>query len=256
MKSLPILLSIPHGGSEIPQELKGLICLNSNDLFDDSDAYTREIYNLETSVTEVISTNIARAFVDLNRAPDNLPPRNPDGVIKSHTCYGKVIYPIGAGPDKALTKKLLNNYYYPYHQQIQAVLNDKSKPVELALDCHSMASVAPAISPDKGKTRPVICLGNAHGKSCPQEITEKLAACFRRTFSLNTDEVTINRPFSGGYITRKYGRHPIPWIQVEMNRALYLEAPFFNRSTLSVQMIRILELQKQFEEALQMFFQK
>lgn len=254
MSKLPILLSIPHGGTEIPPELKDRVILSSADLFDDSDAFTREIYDLGDRVSAVISTEIARAFVDVNRAPDDLPPENPDGVIKSHTCYRKVIYRKGLEPDEVLIKELLAKYYFSYHQRIQQILADKSISIELALDCHSMAAVGPAISPDRGKKRPMICLGNVYGKSCSQAVAEALAHCFRQAFSLNDDEISINRPFAGGYITRKYGGHPLPWIQVELSRALYLQLPFFDRQTFSVDKNRLWGLRQMFEEALWMFF--
>ncbi|MEA2109325.1 MAG: N-formylglutamate amidohydrolase, partial [Pseudomonadota bacterium] len=41
---LPFLISIPHGGTELPDELKSRVCITDNDLFDDSDSFTQEIY--------------------------------------------------------------------------------------------------------------------------------------------------------------------------------------------------------------------
>ena len=115
IKNLPVLLSIPHGGKKIPPQLKDRVILLPENILEDIDAFTREIYDLGEKVTEVIFTNIARTFVDLNRAPDDLPSQNPDGVIKSHTCFGKAIYQNGLEPDEALTQILLKDYYYPYH---------------------------------------------------------------------------------------------------------------------------------------------
>ena len=65
MSNLPILLSIPHGGTQKPPELDGHLCITDKDLFDDSDPFVIEIYDLEEKVERVIKTNIARAFVDL-----------------------------------------------------------------------------------------------------------------------------------------------------------------------------------------------
>jgi formiminoglutamase len=105
---------------------------------------------------------------------------------------------------------MLEKYYYPCHHKIQKILNDDHISITLALDCHSMAAIAPTISPDEGEKRPMICLGNVHGKSCPSEIIEKMANCFREVFLLEDQEVSINRPFAGGYITKKYAGYPIP----------------------------------------------
>ena len=254
MATFPVLLSIPHGGIEIPPELANRIILSPYDLFNDGDAFTKDIYDLRPHVSEVISTEIARAFIDLNRASDDLPPGNSDGVVKSHTSYGKVIYRNGLEPDEALIKKLIERYYLPYHQKIQDLLNGKIFQIELALDCHSMAAVGPSISPDRGEKRPMICLGNAHGQSCPKNTIEKMAECFTRAFSLKDNEISINRPFAGGYITRTYGGNPIPWIQVELNRELYLREPFFELSTLSLNIDRIYKLQYMFEDVLRLFF--
>jgi formiminoglutamase len=256
MNKLPVLISIPHGGTMVPDEVKNRFSLTKVDLFDDSDAFTDDIYNLKTHVSAVVSACIARAFVDVNRSPDDLPDHNPDGVVKSHTCYGKIIYQSGLEPDDKLTQHMLEKYYYPYHHKIQKILNDDHISITLALDCHSMAAIAPTISPDEGEKRPMICLGNVHGKSCPSEMIEKMAHCFREAFSLKAQEVSINRPFAGGYITQAYGNQKTPWIQVELNRKLYLEVPYFDTKTLSVDKKRLEELRKMFEEALQLLFRQ
>jgi formiminoglutamase len=254
MNKLPVLLSIPHGGEEIPPQLRDRIILSSNDILEDIDAFTRDIYDLGGIVFHVISSKIARTFVDLNRAPDDLPPRNPDGVIKSVTCYDKVIYSDGLWPDHNLRKNLLDQYYYPYHRNVQKIMTDHQSTIQLALDCHSMASVAPAISPDKGEERPLVCLGNVHGKSCPENVIRKMASCFQRTLSLKDHEISINKPFAGGYITRTYGELSVPWIQVELNRSLYFPKSSEHRETVRKDENQIRQLRQKFEKTLQLFF--
>lgn len=254
MSRLPVLLSIPHGGTEIPEELKERIFIDPFDLFEDGDAFTQEIYHLHNRVTDVVITDIARAFVDLNRSTNDLPPQNPDGLIKSMTCFQKPIYIQGKEPDNFLTRKLIERYYLPYHSRIQEIV--KQETILLALDCHSMAAEAPAIAPDAGKKdkRPLLCLGNVHGKSCPDETVEKLSECFCRAFSLKRSQVSINQPFSGGYITRTYGKDPVPWVQVELNRSLYLASPWYDSSNLQIDKNRLKQLNRQFENALRLFF--
>ena len=62
----------------------------------------------------------------------------------------------------------------------------------------------------------VVCLGDAQGKSCPAPWVESLRACLARHFG--EDEVTVNDPFAGGYITRSHGGEQ-PWVQLELSRS-------------------------------------
>ncbi len=250
--ALPVLLSIPHGGREQPPELHQRVALDDCELFADIDSYVIEIYDIGAAARQVITTAIARTYIDLNRAPDDLPPHNPDGVIKASTCYRKPVYHQGYAPDAYLSERLLANYYYPYHQQLQEAV--KLPGLKLALDCHSMAAIGPPISPDAGQQRPAFCLGNRHHQTCPRPLLESLANALRRSFGLDDAGVALNTPFSGGYITRHYGGRPLPWIQVEMSRALYLEPPWFNAATLTVAPERLRELREKFYQALCIFF--
>jgi N-formylglutamate deformylase len=252
MRTFPVFISIPHGGTDTPVELKNRVVLQPADLFHDSDAFSREIYHPGNRASNVLAADIARAFVDLNRAPGDLPPGNPDGLIKSTTCYGKRIYKPGHEPDAKLINALIESYYLPYHRRIGEAMAGEC--YQLALDCHTMAEVAPQIAPDTGNKRPLICLGNQHGKTCRPEVLEKLAECFCRAFELDNGDVTFNEPFAGGFITRKYGNKPCPWIQVEMNRSLYLASPWFRPDTLTVNPERLEHLNEMFVRALEYFF--
>jgi len=252
MTPFPVLISIPHGGSNIPEELQNRVCIDKVDLFNDSDAYTIDIYDLGAKVIKVVKTDIARAVVDLNRAADDRPPQNPDGVVKSSTCYERPVYYEGKEPNDSLAEILLKRYYFSYHNKIKTALAQIK--FELALDCHSMAAIGPPISPDSGQRRPLVCLGNVHGKTCPKDMINRLANCFRQSFELKEADVKINEPFAGGYITRTYGGNPIPWIQVEMSRTLYLVEPWFERSTLMIKKERLHRLNKMFENVLIDFF--
>ncbi len=253
MTRLPVLLSIPHGGRERPPELDGRTCITDRDLFDDSDPFANEIYNTGDKVQRVIYADIPRTFVDLNRSPQDMPPTNPDGLIKSKTAYNIQIYRDGQEPDDNLCKILTSVYYYPYHQRIQN--STKELDLRLCLDCHTMAAFAPNIAPDKIDTkRPTLCLSNADGKSAPNEMMNDLADCMSESFRIDRRDVSTNDPFHGGYITKTYGNDPIPWIQVEMSRSLYLDERWFDPDRLVVKESRLGELNKMFGRALELFF--
>lgn len=252
-KSYPVLISIPHGGDKIPPEVEGKLKLEENDLIEDSDAFTRQIYNIENTAAKVICADILRAVVDPNRPPNDLPPANPDGVVKSHTCYNKKIYYDGWHKDAHLIDQLLTRYYDDYHSRIVKAI--KSDDIGIAFDCHSMASQAPDISPDPGMQRPVINLGNNYGKACDSKTTEKLANAFMNVFNLTRNHVTINEPFAGGYITRKYGNQPKPWIQIEINRCLYLVDRWFNPLEMEINENRLKVLNQRFQKVVELFFE-
>ena len=255
MTKLPVLLSIPHGGTRKPSELDGHLSITAKDLFDDSDPFVIELYDLGDKVERVIKTDIARPFVDLNRSLQDMPPNNPDGLIKSKTCYDKPIYTNGKEPDDSLKTMLIELYYNPYHQAIQKSIDELD--LKLCLDCHSMAATAPYFSPDKNNSkRPLFCISNNDGETSSQEMMELLADSISKAYSVDRQEISLNSPFHGGHITRTYGNKPIPWIQVEMNRSLYLTSPWFDEDALTVDANHLEKLNKQFENSLDFFFSK
>jgi len=251
VKTLPVLISIPHSGSEIPGDLRQTLLLTNKEIFEDSDPFTREIYSCNDLVYETITTNTSRMFVDVNRSENDLPPRNTDGVIKSTNVYNKPVYQDTMYPDKNLIQYLLDKYYKPYHRKIIKTL--KNSDLQIAFDCHSMTPVAPPISRNHGTLRPSFCIGNDNGNSASYEMTELFAECLREVFDLPYDEVSINDPFPGGFITKTYGNNPIPWIQIELNRKLYLSKPWFNSDSLYIDRGHLTRLNTLFRKTLKQF---
>ncbi len=253
-KQFPLLISIPHGGDKIPPEVRDRLRLGKKELFEDSDAFSKTIYNIGKTARSTLIFDIFRAIVDPNRQTDDLPPANPDGVIKSHTCYKKKIYRTDLHNDSRLVTELLSKYYNEYHNRIREEINRND--IAIAFDCHTMASKAPDIAPDKEMNRPVITLGNYFGKSCDYQVTQKLAGSFIKVFGLDGNQVTINKPFAGGYITRNYGNRPVPWIQIEMNRCLYLDDRWFNAEKMEIKENRLKVLNKKFKMVVEKFFEE
>ena len=204
---LPFFISIPHGSLDVPDEIKDIWMLAPDDLLKDSDEGAIEIYSeLKDEVVASLFADVARAVVDLNRAPDDL---GGDGVIKSETCYQVPVY--RKFPDDRQVSSLLDKYYFPYHEKLSSAVGIHG--VKLGLDCHTMLETGPPVGPDSGKKRPLICLSNAE-TSCPLHWLESLAAELQAVFQ---EKVTINSPFKGGYIIRQHAVE-MPWIQVEFSR--------------------------------------
>jgi len=259
----PILVSIPHGGWKVPDEIKKMWALKTEDAFHDGDPYTSQIYDFSDRVNAQIVMEYYRAAIDLNREPDNMAPENPDGLIKSHTCYKVEVYKNGVLPGKDLIEILKGKYYYPYHNFLKEA--SKRSDIKLGVDCHSMAAVTPPISNSGvGKARSLICLGNlgnANGEicqphnrlSCSTELIQFARDAFVEAFFHEDVEIevpsvcAINVPyeggyFEGGYITRNMGYENIPFFQIEMSRALYLSSKYFNKKNLELSENRIKDL--------------
>lgn len=247
-RKLPLLVSVPHGGELIPAEIAEKIVLTRQDVFWDSDACTRQIYDASDCVEAYIDTPIARAAVDLNRAEGDLPPENPDGIVKQKTCLAVDLYGDGGPPSRDDANALIRKYYRPYHRRLELLC--QTETLTLALDCHSMLPEGPAIGPDPGTRRPLLCLSNGNGQTCSPALLQSAGSIFARAFGLSIADVGLNAPFKGGHITRKYGNRPLPWIQVEMNRDLYLRAEWFDAKTLEVDSARLVELNGMFRQAL------
>ncbi|MBI9046834.1 MAG: N-formylglutamate amidohydrolase [Anaerolineaceae bacterium] len=251
MKRLPILISIPHGGTSIPEELARKVRLKESDILADIDIYTPDLFDIGKQVQFILKTDIARTFIDLNRSPVDLPNSNPDGVVKTTTCLGVPIYNADFEINRNLVSSLLDRYYHSYHGRIRKAL--QTPGLKLALDCHSMLPYGPKIGPDCGQSRPLICLGNNFNKSSSKGDIKRLAACLRHSFRIPINEVTYNTPFSGGYITRRYGNRPIPWIQIELNRQFYLDELDIEHGKFVADSARLLELNGKFAEAVSEF---
>ena len=209
---LPFLVSVPHAGLTIPDEVQDICLLTPAEIYDDSDGGSTEIYSDLEEVLEIfMSSIVARAIVDLNRATNDF---RKDGVIKTHTCYDVPVY--SEFPSKKLIERLLSDYYHPYHQKLEKFTH--SKNIKVGIDCHTMAAVGPPIGPDAGKKRPLVCLSNADG-TCPDEWLDELANCFLKVFP--HEQVKINEPFKGGYIIRTYSSD-LPWLQIELSRTEHI----------------------------------
>jgi N-formylglutamate deformylase len=207
---LPLLLSVPHAGLRVPAEAESYCALTPREIAADGDEGAAEIYALESQVVAFHTTDVARAIVDLNRAPDD---RRPDGVVKTHTCWNVPVY--REFPPEEVVEALLDRYYWPYQRGLSGLAGGEAI---LGVDCHTMLAKGPPIGPGPGIERPWVCLSNGEG-TCPQPWIESLRQCFEEVFD---GPVTINDPFRGGYITRTHSAE-MPWVQLELSRTPFLD---------------------------------
>ncbi len=206
--TLPFIISNPHAGLSIPQEVVGQTQLTYVDIVKDSDEQAKVIYgSLKNLCYHYIEADIARAFVDLNRPDDDI---SKDGVVKTHTCYDVPIYQQRLCMTQV--RELLSNYYQPYYRQLKQAIDIPS--VKCLIDCHTMAAYAPPSAQSPGDERPLVCLSNAMNTSCPPSIFKAIETAFSDVFG---DTLQINEPFQGGYICTYFGQF-IPAVQLELSR--------------------------------------
>lgn len=207
---LPLLASVPHAGWRVPDEAEPYCILTQQEVVEDGDVGASEIYALEAELDAYLTTDIARAIIDLNRAQDD---RRKDGVVKTHTCWNVPVY--REFPPDEVVEALLDKFYHPYHARLRELAGTG---VRCGVDLHTMAAAGPPVGPDPDVERPWVCLSNVDGTTSPPEWIDSLKDCFERGFGTN---VRVNDPFQGGFITRSHAAE-LPWIQVELSRGPHM----------------------------------
>lgn len=252
LPTLPVILSIPHGGLDVPPESQPLLAIGVGDIYNECDLWVDDLFDFEalTSASGVdarparplarVTTSIARAIVDMNRDPADL--IDPDGAVKTLTSYGRPVYQ--HEPDLDFKRSLIQRYWMPFHTDLHTVWTQHGAMAKLYLDCHNMAQTGPSAYGDPGAQRPLICLanlGDASGEprsssgptSCTGQYIRRAAAIAEEVFAsmrllspgaTRPPVVAINRPYPGGYILRRFVQTTagLPGMMIEVNRGLFV----------------------------------
>ncbi|NOR63829.1 MAG: N-formylglutamate amidohydrolase [Rhodobacteraceae bacterium] len=226
------VFSSPHSGAEYSAEFLQRSCLTPHQLRSSEDAYVDQFIG-ETLGAPVLKARFPRAYVDLNRAPDELDPAiihnalgmptNPRiaaglGVIPRVVANGRAIQ---LGKMKlAEAEARLKACYIPYHTALRGLIEAQRQRFGTCflIDIHSMPRSA--LTGGLLNKRAEIVLGDRYGTAADPWVTEAVATFF-------TDagfEVARNAPFAGGYITRHYGAPSkgVHVVQIEIDRSLYM----------------------------------
>lgn len=221
---IPVLLSIPHCGTEFPEELEMLFKREIMQKPVDTDWYLDKLYDFapEIGVT-TIRARYSRYVIDLNRNPENEPLYTDSRVITdlcpATTFAGEPIYKYDP-PDKFDIKRRKEKYYDPYHNKIRELLDNLMSEFGevLLFDAHSIRERVPSIHP---QPFPDLILGDNKRDSADDEITRTAM----RILSTSDYEVAHNYLFRGGYITRHYGKPKKGFhaLQLEMTKINYMD---------------------------------
>ena len=225
--SSPLLVSIPHLGTEIPTELKAQY--NPRALaVEDADWHLDRLYNFLPSLgASVLQPRYSRYVIDLNRPPDDAPMY--PGASNTELCptrffNGDPLYLQAQAPLEQERTRRREHYWQPYHQALQAeIARIKGEHGFVLLwDAHSIRSEIPWLFDGR---LPDLNIGTADGASADASIAKAVveAAAASPQYSH-----VLNGRFKGGYITRRCGRpaDKVHAVQLEMCQSVYMhEAP-------------------------------
>jgi N-formylglutamate deformylase len=224
----PLMISIPHLGTQIPEALRGGYTDTALTLVD-TDWHLDRLYGFAREMgATILGARYSRYVIDLNRPRNDeslYPGQTTTGLFPLETFRGEPLYREGCVPDAAERERRIVQYWQPYHAALQTELQRlraRHKHV-LLWEAHSIASVLPRLFDDK---LPDLNIGTQDGRTAAaaiQQAVEREAAA--------SDYTSIaNGRFKGGYITRHFGapHEGVHTVQLEMCQSTYMseQAPF------------------------------
>lgn len=223
-KAVPIIISIPHCGTEFPDEVKDDYIESQIASIDDTDWFLQDLYHFapEMGIT-ILHAKYSRWLIDLNRDPESAPLYN-DGRIITGLCtttdfLGNPIYKEGRAPDSSEVERRLDTYYWPYYHKLQELLDQRKQEFGRVIlwDAHSIRERVETIRKDPF---PQMILGDNEERSADPAFIEATLKNLSTKYQVNH-----NDPFKGGHITRYFGRpeNGIHALQLERNKNLYMD---------------------------------
>lgn len=221
---VPLLISLPHAGFEIPVDQRGRYTDRAL-ASEDTDWHLEAVY---APIAEQLGASLlvprwSRYLIDLNR-PDSDQPMyagsNNTGLCPLTHFDGQPLYRPGREPDAAERQRRIQAYWRPYHQALQAELQ-RLRAVHghaLLWDGHSIESELPWLF--EGRL-PDLNLGSNQGQACGARALQAVGGVLAAQTRYSQ---VVDGRFKGGHITRHYGRpaEGVQALQMEMVQAVYM----------------------------------
>jgi N-formylglutamate deformylase len=222
--SLPLLVSLPHNGIEIPDDIRSSL-VDEAQSAPDTDWHVDRLYDFAISLgASVLKPRYSRYVIDLNRPPDDAslyPGQNVTGLCPTIAFSGRPIYRDGKAPDSEVIIQRRALYWQPYHAALQTELHHLKLAHGRALlwEGHSIRPELPYLF--EGRL-PDFNLGTAEGRSFPDARLRAVEAVLATQSDYNW---ISNGRFKGGYITRHYAdpQAGIHAFQLELAQSTYLD---------------------------------
>ncbi len=206
----PLIVSVPHAGTQIPAGIEGLVSADRALL--DADHHVDRLYAFAADMgATIIATGMSRTVIDLNRDPSGqslYPGQATTGLLPLTTFDGDPLYRAGAEPDAAEIERRRSRWFDPYHAAIagQIARLRARHPAVVLYDAHSIRSHVARLF--EGEL-PQFNIGSFDGKSCAPALTAAVAEACAADSSFGDSSFdnshVVNGRFKGGWITRHYG---------------------------------------------------
>lgn len=223
-RQIPIVISCPHVGTVIPDDIRSTMVKEIADRTEDTDWFIHELYGFAPDLgITLIKANYSRFVIDLNRDPMGKSlysdQRRQTALVPLTTFNGAQIYTSGSVSDREVEKRKIQ-YFEPYHAAVDREITRLRSlfPHVLFFDAHSIKRVVKSIRPDPF---PDMIIGDNKLTTAARSLSETALNALQAAGKYN---VAHNEPFMGGYLTRKQGRpsEGIHAIQLEMSQDLYM----------------------------------
>ncbi len=241
--SAPLLVSLPHDGSEIPAAIAARMT-DAARAAPDTDWHVARLYRFARDLgASILVPRYSRYVVDLNRPPDDTslyPGQNTTGLCPAVQFNGEPVYLEGGAPSSEEVGRRVECYWRPYHAALRGEL-DRLRAAHgrvVLWEGHSIkGSGLPMLFDGR---LPDFNLGTASGSSCAPALQRRL----EMVLAAQSDyDWVANGRFKGGYITRHYGEPAagIDAVQLETSQRIYMdEATFGYDATMAVGAQRVI----------------
>jgi N-formylglutamate amidohydrolase len=220
----PIIVSVPHAGTDVPAEVAQKLKPEILKQLPDTDWFVPELYAFCTRLgVPMIHARLSRYVVDLNRPMEGpalyTDQRRQTDAMPLTTFDGVELYDVANQPDAAERERRAQLYYQPYHAAVQQLLADAQKKFKhvLLFDAHSIRRSVPSLAKDPFAD---MIVGDRDGCSADSALSETLV----RHLKNSSYQISHNQPFKGGQITRAFGKpsQRVHALQLEMSQDVYM----------------------------------
>jgi N-formylglutamate amidohydrolase len=233
----PVIFASPHSGARYDPVFLAQSVLSPLQLRSSEDAFVDRLFaDAPRHGAPLLAAEVPRAFVDLNRAPDELDPAVIEGIARAphnpRVSSGLGVIPRVVSGGRAIYRGKLTltqvearirQFWHPYHRALREVIEATHARFGQAIliDCHSMPHEALEHHNRPGRALPDVVLGDRFGAAAAPWVMAAVEAAFEA----QGFRTARNTPFAGAFIAQSYGRPSAGRhvVQVELDRSLYMD---------------------------------